>query len=93
MKHASASTLQSLKPLLDALRGFGTLVERRPGIFYLRSDAFLHFHEDPAGLFADVKLDRIHFERLAVVTAADQAELLRRVGGAVEAAAVSRQKV
>ena len=31
------------------------LTERTPGTFYRRSRAFLHFHADPAGIFADVR--------------------------------------
>jgi len=27
------------------------------GMFYLKSKPFLHFHDAPAGIFADVKLD------------------------------------
>jgi hypothetical protein len=37
----------------------------------------LHFHEDPAGLFADVKLTGT-FERLRVSTAAEQRRLVTR---------------
>ena len=49
----SPQTLQQLSELLDALRQDASLVERTPGAFYRRSKAFLHFHEDPAGIFAD----------------------------------------
>lgn len=76
MKHASAATLQALAPLLMQLRTLPGLVERKPGIFYLRAHAFLHFHEDAAGLFADVKLDGKQFERHAVSTPAQQHTLL-----------------
>lgn len=31
------------------------LRERSEGVFYLKSAAFLHFHEDPSGMFADLK--------------------------------------
>jgi hypothetical protein len=31
------------------------LAEKRPGIFYRKGKAFLHFHEDRAGLFADLR--------------------------------------
>ena len=37
--------------------------------------AFLHFHEDPAGLFADVKVGGA-FERHRVSTAVEQDDLL-----------------
>lgn len=41
--------------------------------------AFLHFHEDPAGLFADVKLGGPTFTRWPVNTADERAELLEQV--------------
>jgi hypothetical protein len=55
------------------------LVEKRPGTFYLRSKAFIHFHEDPAGLFADVRLDGIDFARHRVSTRREQGNLLRLI--------------
>jgi hypothetical protein len=79
MKHASATTLLGLQPLLLALRALPGLTERKPGIFYAKAQAYLHFHEDPAGLFADVKLDGKTFERYAVNTVAEQSALLKRV--------------
>ena len=78
MKHAGPATLEALAPLLDALRHLDALKEKRPGVFYLRSRAFLHFHEDPAGLFADVRLGD-DFERHEVTTARQRRELLRRI--------------
>ena len=55
MKHASQKTLENLDNVLRQLRAHRALVERTPGSFYFKSKAFLHFHEDPTGLFADVK--------------------------------------
>jgi len=55
VKHAGATALGDLSELLARLRTRTALVERRPGVFYLRGRAFLHFHEDPAGLFADLR--------------------------------------
>jgi hypothetical protein len=55
MKHAGAAALAALAPLLAELRSLPGLIERKPGIFYRGSSAFLHFHEAPAGLFADLK--------------------------------------
>ncbi|HLY53999.1 MAG TPA: hypothetical protein VKS60_00495 [Stellaceae bacterium] len=55
MKHAGPETLERLAPLLAAVRARSELVERRPGVFYRKSRAFLHFHEDPEGLFADIR--------------------------------------
>ena len=69
MKHASHASVARLAPLLEELRAISSLVERTPGSFYRRSTAFLHFHEDPTGLFADVKLNLAGFERLPVIQA------------------------
>ena len=79
MKHAGPATLTLLEPLLVQLRSFGGLVERTPGSFYKKSKAYLHFHDDPAGLFADVKLDASTFTRLEVTTQAQQKMLLALV--------------
>lgn len=55
MKHATPAALDALEPLLAALRAMDGLVERSRGVFYRKGRAFLHFHEDPRGLFADVR--------------------------------------
>jgi len=54
MKHAGAAALQALGELISAVRARGHK-ERSPGVFYRRGRAWLHFHEDPAGLFADLR--------------------------------------
>jgi hypothetical protein len=70
MKHAGPTALDALEPLLTDLRTLG-LQERARGVFYRKSRAFLHFHEDPTGLFADIRNeDGGDFDRLEV-TAAD----------------------
>ena len=80
MKHAGPEALSGIAPLLTQLRELPGLVERKPGIFYRRGEAWLHFHEDPAGLFADVKLPPAQgFTRLAVDTPAQQQALLARL--------------
>ena len=75
MKHAGPTALARLEPLLRRLRDDTPLVERTPGSFYLKSKAYLHFHEDAAGLFADIKLDGPGFTRLPATTAQEQAHL------------------
>jgi hypothetical protein len=80
MKHAGAGALAEIEPLLAQLRKVDGLVERRPGIFYRRSRAFLHFHEDPGGMYADVRLAADEdFVRMRVQTGAERARLLREV--------------
>jgi hypothetical protein len=84
VRHARAEALDLLEPLLARLRAFDALQERSRGIFYVRSKAFLHFHEDPAGLFADVRAaDGRGFDRLKVDEAAGEGALLRHVEAAL----------
>ncbi len=85
MKHASALALDELEELLVALRRHEGLKEKSRGTFYRKSSAFLHFHEDPAGLFADVKLAGAEFERFRVSTAKERAALLAKVARALAA--------
>ena len=79
MKHAGTTTLLSLQDLLASLRVLPGLVERKPGIFYVKSQAYLHFHEDAAGLFADVRLAGAEFARFRVTTRLERAALLKAV--------------
>ena len=76
MKHASAATLKRYASLLAELRVLPGLKEKAPGRFYRGSTAFLHFHEDPAGLFADIKVDG-DWSRRAVKSKTAQASLVR----------------
>ncbi len=78
MKHAGPEALAKLKPLLGELRKREPLREKRPGIFNLRSRAFLHFHEDPTGLFADVRLTD-GFSRHPVDTSVQRNQILRKI--------------
>jgi hypothetical protein len=55
MKHASAETLLLVADLLAAIRTRNVLTEKKPGIFYRKGQAFLHFHEDKAGIFMDLR--------------------------------------
>lgn len=87
MKHACPHSIAQLAPLLERLRALGRLTERRPGTFYLRSRAFLHFHEDLQGLFADLKTDGKVFERFPVNSAAERETLLLKTENAMAKAA------
>jgi hypothetical protein len=80
MKHASESALDDLGSLLERLRSFDGIVEKSPGVFYRKSKAFLHFHEDPKGLFVDVRLKADEpFSRLPVSTTIQQSTLISKV--------------
>lgn len=86
MKHASDAALDQLEALLVRLRTLAPLKEKKRGIFYCKSRAFLHFHEDPTGLFADVRLSGDAFERFAVSSEAQQLAFGERVAAFFEAA-------
>jgi hypothetical protein len=84
MKHAGADALDELDDLLVVVRLRSELTERKRGTFYRQSSAFLHFHEDPAGLFADLKVGG-NWERLRVGTADARAMVLARLEAVLEA--------
>lgn len=76
MRHARPAALDELEALLEALRALPGLKETRRGVFYRKSRSFLHFHEDPAGLFADLRSDTGAWERIDVTTSEGRAALL-----------------
>ena len=80
MKHAGPATLDRLEPVLAAVRALPGPVERKRGVFYLKSKAFLHFHEDPAGLFADLRdTQGKNFDRIDVTAESGRVQLLALV--------------
>ena len=82
MKHAGPEALSALGGLLDEIRRAEGVVERRPGVFYRKGRAFLHFHEDSSGLHADMRLGAA-WERVRVETRAERRALLSRLGEAL----------
>ncbi len=89
MKHAGPQALDELEPILREIRKLEGLTEKKRGTFYYRGSAILHFHEDPAGFFADLKIDG-EFVRLAINSKRKEAIFLRRAASAVNAV-VSRR--
>ncbi|MDO8802219.1 hypothetical protein [Phenylobacterium sp.] len=54
------------------VRALPGLTEKKRGVFYRKSRAFLHFHEDPEGLFGDVRAaDDRDFDRFDVTQDGD----------------------
>jgi hypothetical protein len=91
VRHARDEDLDRLEDLLAELRALPDLKEKKRGVFYLRSRAFLHFHEDPKGLFADIGGAAFGgpFERVDVTDAGGRARLMeiareRLAGGKAE---------
>lgn len=87
MKHASAETIATLEPLLERLRAVDGLKEKKPGIYYVKSRAFLHFHEDGEKVFADARLNPTEdFVRLPATSKREQDALVRAVKTSVKPA-------
>jgi len=82
MKHAGAAALDELRDLLAAVRTRGGLREPRAGTFYRKGKAWLHFHEDKAGLFADLR-SGAEFERYRVSDPDERAALLALIDRAL----------
>lgn len=75
--HARSEALARIEALLAELRK-RPITEKKPGIFYLKSTAFLHFHEEGDGIYAHLKIGKM-FERFDVNTKAEHVELLKEV--------------
>ena len=79
MRHATDGALDRLESLLREVRTrHPTVRELKRGAFYRGGQGWLHFHEDPAGLFADLKIGG-SFARFRVSTKAEQDALLREL--------------
>jgi hypothetical protein len=85
VQHAGAEALDRLGALLRSLRARPALREKRPGIFYVKGRAFLHFHADRSGLFADLR-EADDWRRLPVNDPEDCKMLIARVDRALEPA-------
>jgi hypothetical protein len=73
MRHARDEDLDRIEDLLAQVRALPGLNEKKRGVFYWKSKSFLHFHEDPKGMFADISAPD---ERIDVTDAAGQAALM-----------------
>lgn len=79
MKHAGQSTIEGLAELREQIGACAPLKETKPGIFYYKSRAFLHFHEDGDKIYADVRLTGDDFERFPCSTRKEQASLVKAI--------------
>jgi len=91
VRHAGPATLDVLEPLLAELRALPGLNEKRRGVFYAKRRAFLHFHEDPAGLFADLRGGAdAEFERFDVTGADGRARLIEAARACLDQSSLRR---
>jgi len=70
-----STNIDCLAPLLSILRSYPALREVRPAGFHLHGKDFIHFHETPAGIFADVRLSKGRI-RMSVSTPFEQLDLV-----------------
>jgi len=95
VRHATPDTLERLRDLITALRGIDGITEPRPGAFSRGSRAFLHFHEDPTGSYADVRVGS-DFQRFRVTTRREQQALVasvrRELGTKISSRATTRSR-
>ena len=68
-------TFKTLAPLLRFLRSYEVLVETKGARFLLRGRDFIHFHDDPDGLWADALLSKGRV-RMSVSSSSEQGELM-----------------
>jgi hypothetical protein len=77
MRHARDADLDGIEALLAQVRTLPGLKEKKRGVFYWKSRGFLHFHEDPKGMFADLSGGAGRMDvRIDVTEAAGQAALM-----------------
>jgi hypothetical protein len=79
MKHADASALDRVLARLRELPG---LKEKKRGVFYFKSRALLHFHQDPTGLYAGLRVAG-GWKRSRVTTVEEQGTFLKAVDAAL----------
>ena len=83
MEHADAATLDTLEELLGAIRERDGVRDRRRGYFYHKGRALVHFHQDPAGLYADLH-DGSEWYRLRVSEPEERKRFLAALDEAVQ---------
>lgn len=72
------AALARIAPLLAVLRANRALREIQPTTFHLNGRDFVHFHDHPDGVVADVRLSK-GIVRMPVSSPEGQAELLERI--------------
>jgi hypothetical protein len=96
MAHCPAERLGDLRGLLSEIARWPEIVERKPGIFYLKRDAFLHFHVDGAERrWADVRDGKSWGAELDLAfgaSAAARARFLREARRRYEATLAAKAK-
>lgn len=81
MKRATAASLAAAEGLLADIRSLGA-EQVKPGVFYHKGRALLHFHEEDGALYCDLK-EKSEWVRYPVGTPSVNARLSRAVRAAL----------
>ena len=73
------------------LRSYEVLDEVREAQFFLDGKDFIHFHDEPDGLWADVRLSQGRL-RKSVATLAEQAELMGQIAAKLDVRTAPRRR-
>jgi hypothetical protein len=71
--HCPPDLLLDLAPILDVVRGWELIKEPTPGVFYIRSTPFLHFHVKGDSRWADVRDGAAWGDRLDIPVGSSRA--------------------
>lgn len=85
MGHTKREMLADLDEEFAAIRDLGGITEKKPGIFYLKTVPFLHFHDSDGRRWADVKKPGggwIRIDAAFGASAAERREFTRAVRSA-----------
>lgn len=55
MGRCDYTKLKNIEPVLNEIRKWKGIKEPKPGIFYLKSQGFMHFHEKDGKIWADAR--------------------------------------
>jgi hypothetical protein len=72
------ATLETITPLINFLRSYDVLEEAGDSKFLLKGRDFIHFHDDPDGLWADAILSKGRV-RVSVSSASEQGDLMEKI--------------
>ena len=84
-------TIEALSILLNFLRSNEILNEVKPTNFHLNGKGFIHFHDEPDGLWADIFLSKERL-RMPANTASEQADVIGTIEPALESLESGAQK-
>ena len=88
MRHETNATLEML---LNFLRSYKILSEVKPTNFHLNGKGFIHFHDEPDGLWADIFLSKGRL-RMPANTASEQADVIGTIETTLESLESGTQK-